>query len=141
MCVQVSTLPLPAYYSLLFSANVLSLDSIQNNIAYISTNYLHAKQGFLEKFEAWVLEGVFLCFFTTHMSLIVFHEMPPLHLTKSITLTFYFSKINFNILLLSVSGLSLLEIFHSNFLPLFSFIFLYVTHGIATERKERVKNS
>ena len=48
-------------------------------------------------------------------------------LTKFFTLTFYFPKINSNITLLSVSGLSLLGIFHSNFRPLFSFPFLCVT--------------
>jgi len=60
------------------------------------------------------------------MPFIVLHEMPPLRLTKFFTLTFCFPKINFNIILLSVSGLPLLGIFRSNFRPLFSFLFLYV---------------
>jgi len=61
------------------------------------------------------------------MPFIVFHEMSCLRLSKFFALTFYFPKINFNIILLSVLGLSLLEIFHSNFRPLFSFLFLCVT--------------
>jgi len=70
------------------------------------------------------------------MPFIVFHEMPPLRLTKFFTLTFYFSKINFNIILLSVSGLSFLEIFSFRFSSIFLISLLIRRHGIATQRTE-----